>query len=153
MGVTREEVLAEARKWIGTRWHHQAMVKGVGCDCAGLVLGVGFAVGAMDVELGDDRLKKFVAYSRHPDPAKMLEALNLLMVKIPRHEAGAGDVVYRKYGKQPQHLAILTGVLTEPMSGVIHALAWPTRKVVEHRTDEDWYTNTLSAWRYPKLED
>lgn len=29
-----------ARTWLGTPYHHQASVKGVGCDCLGLVRGV-----------------------------------------------------------------------------------------------------------------
>lgn len=36
----RDKIIAEARSWIGTPYHHQASVKGVGCDCLGLVRGV-----------------------------------------------------------------------------------------------------------------
>ncbi|NEW88752.1 peptidase P60 [Rhodopseudomonas sp. WA056] len=36
----RDAIVAEARSWIGTRYRHQASVKGVGCDCLGLVRGV-----------------------------------------------------------------------------------------------------------------
>ena len=33
-------VVAEARSWIGTPYRHQASLKGVGCDCLGLLRGV-----------------------------------------------------------------------------------------------------------------
>ncbi|GBU17330.1 MULTISPECIES: peptidase P60 [Methylobacterium] len=33
-------IVAEARAWIGTPYRHQASLKGVGCDCLGLVRGV-----------------------------------------------------------------------------------------------------------------
>ena len=33
-------VIAAARGWLGTPYHDQASVKGVGCDCLGLVRGV-----------------------------------------------------------------------------------------------------------------
>ena len=33
-------VIAAARDWLGTPYHDQASVKGVGCDCLGLVRGV-----------------------------------------------------------------------------------------------------------------
>jgi NlpC/P60 family putative phage cell wall peptidase len=33
-------VIAVARDWLGTPYHDQASVKGVGCDCLGLVRGV-----------------------------------------------------------------------------------------------------------------
>lgn len=32
--------LAEALEWVGTPYRHQGVVKGVGCDCLGLVRGV-----------------------------------------------------------------------------------------------------------------
>lgn len=38
--VTREKVVATARAWIGTPYHHQASERGVGADCLGLVRGV-----------------------------------------------------------------------------------------------------------------
>ena len=35
-----ERVVAAARGWLGTPYHHQMAVKGAGCDCLGLVRGV-----------------------------------------------------------------------------------------------------------------
>lgn len=35
-----DRIVAAARAWIGTPYRHQASVKGVGCDCLGLVRGV-----------------------------------------------------------------------------------------------------------------
>ena len=36
----RNRIVCEARRWIGTPYRHQASLKGVGCDCLGLVRGV-----------------------------------------------------------------------------------------------------------------
>jgi NlpC/P60 family putative phage cell wall peptidase len=38
--TTREQIVAVARDWLGTPYHHQASVKGVGCDCLGLIRGL-----------------------------------------------------------------------------------------------------------------
>ena len=38
--ITREAIVATARAWIGTPYHHQACVKGKGCDCLGLIRAV-----------------------------------------------------------------------------------------------------------------
>lgn len=38
--IARSGIVLEARGWIGTPYIHQAMLKGVGCDCLGLVRGV-----------------------------------------------------------------------------------------------------------------
>src|ERR687894_190463 len=41
---TPHVIIAEARGWIGTPYRHQASLKGVGCDCLGLLRGVWRAV-------------------------------------------------------------------------------------------------------------
>jgi NlpC/P60 family putative phage cell wall peptidase len=38
--IEHETIVAAARGWLGTPYHHQASVKGVGCDCLGLIRGV-----------------------------------------------------------------------------------------------------------------
>lgn len=150
--ATREQVVAEAKEWIGTRWKHQGKLKGVGCDCAGLIIGVGLNAQAMTIDFDGWVAKAVEGYSMRPNPKTMLLALNHWMIRIRKDEAGAGDVVYRSYGGDPQHLGILTGLMRDPSSGIIHALVWPSRKVVEHRTDEEWYSQVMSAWRFPGLE-
>lgn len=36
----RDEVLAEAGRWLGTPYRHQGAARGIGCDCLGLVRGI-----------------------------------------------------------------------------------------------------------------
>lgn len=38
--VLRAQIIAAARSWIDTPYQHQASLRGVGCDCLGLVRGV-----------------------------------------------------------------------------------------------------------------
>ena len=38
--MRRGEIVEAARLWLGTPYHHQASLRGVGCDCLGLVRGV-----------------------------------------------------------------------------------------------------------------
>ena len=54
---TRDDVVAVARTWLGTPYHHQASLKGVGTDCLGLVRGV-------LCELYGDHAEEPPAYSR-----------------------------------------------------------------------------------------
>jgi NlpC/P60 family putative phage cell wall peptidase len=37
---SRERIVEAARGWIGTPYRHQTALKGVGCDCLGLLIGV-----------------------------------------------------------------------------------------------------------------
>lgn len=38
--VTRKAIVNAARSWLGTPYHHQASLRGVGCDCLGLIRGL-----------------------------------------------------------------------------------------------------------------
>lgn len=49
--MTRADIVAEALSWVGTPYQHQASLKGVGCDCLGLVRGVWRALYGTEPEL------------------------------------------------------------------------------------------------------
>ncbi len=38
--AVENDVVAAARRWIGTPYRHQASVRGAGCDCLGLIRGI-----------------------------------------------------------------------------------------------------------------
>lgn len=42
--LTRDDIITEAKSWIGTPYHHMACVKKAGCDCATFLCGVYTAV-------------------------------------------------------------------------------------------------------------
>ncbi|HXK54908.1 MAG TPA: NlpC/P60 family protein [Hyphomicrobiales bacterium] len=37
---SRADIIAAARNWCGTPFHHRAALRGIGCDCIGLILGL-----------------------------------------------------------------------------------------------------------------
>ena len=88
--VSRAAIVAEARSWIGTPYRHQASLKGVACDCLGLVRGVWRAFYGAEPE-------PTIAYT--PDWAEasgaetfaLTAARHLTAVEVG--EARAGDVI------------------------------------------------------------
>ena len=67
MSVTRQEVVREAREWLGTPFHHQAREKGVGTDCGGLVGGVAVALGIVPPDWWRDTFDpRWGGYGRQP---------------------------------------------------------------------------------------
>ncbi len=60
----RGALVAAARGWLGTPFHHQASVKGVGCDCVGLIRGVAAELG---MSQGTTEEARYQGYSRSPD--------------------------------------------------------------------------------------
>lgn len=103
----RTVIVAEARRWIGTPYRHQASLIGVGCDCLGLVRGVWRAVIGPEPE---------TAPPYTPDWAEagageaLVEAARRWLVEIEPTAAAPGDVVlFRWRATLPaKHCAILT---------------------------------------------
>jgi NlpC/P60 family putative phage cell wall peptidase len=104
--ITRAAIVVETVAWIGTPYRHQASLKGVGCDCLGLVRGVWRSLVGVEPELPP-------AYT--PDWAEargaetLAEAARRHMVEIAPDDAGAGDVLLFRWRKDlpAKHAAIL----------------------------------------------
>jgi NlpC/P60 family putative phage cell wall peptidase len=144
----RQKVIEEARSWIGTPFHHQAKLKGYGCDCVGLILGVGATFG---FTIEPHRWEPFRNYARAPNPRKMTEAMNLFLNPISRDEVTIADVLFLEWRKDmPMHLAIVSEDHGEPT--LIHALM-EMGKVIEHGSSSLWEERVTSCWRYPFLEN
>ena len=140
MTITRMDAVAEARSWLGTPFQHQGCLKGVACDCIGLVKSVGIALGL--VEYDEAKAKPFLAYRMMPDSKKMREALATFFVPISVTEALPADILFLAWTKEPQHLALITDL------GIIHSYSG-VGKVVEHSFDERWQRRVTAAYRYP----
>lgn len=105
---TRDSIVAAARSWIGTPYRHQASLRGLGCDCLGLVRGVWREV------IGPE---PFRVPPYTPDWAEahgretLAEAAGLYLTGIDPAAARAGDVVLLRWraGLPAKHCAILTG--------------------------------------------
>ena len=144
---TAAQVVAEARTWLGTPWQHQAALKGVGCDCTGLVRGV---VGAFR-ELPPELLR--MSYARTPDGVTLLRLCREHLHEVPATEVQPGDVLAFRYIEQPaahpQHLGIAADYVHGGLS-IIHALdqqGVARGKVVEHRLDATWRARIVGAFR------
>lgn len=142
--ISGADVVAEARRWVGTPYRHQASVLGVGCDCIGLVRGVAEALGIMPV----DDWTAIGAYSRVPNPSRMGAQMQrwLRSVKQPQQ----GDIAWIEWREgMPMHLAILADGPDEPM--LIHSYETVGR-VVEHSFSGEWPSRVRSWWRIPAVK-
>ena len=106
--LSRAAIVAEARSWIGTPYRHQASLKGVGCDCLGLVRGVWRAVLGPEPET----IPGYTCdWGEVGAEEPMLAAACRHLIEIDPAEAGAGDVlVFRmRSGRVAKHAGILSG--------------------------------------------
>ncbi|WP_293853188.1 NlpC/P60 family protein [uncultured Alsobacter sp.] len=101
-------IVAEARAWIGTPYRHAASLRGVGCDCLGLVRGVWRALYGEEPE-------PVPAYSADWAEAAGAETLRDAAARHlagrPVDEARAGDLLLFRWrdGTPAKHCGIATG--------------------------------------------
>jgi hypothetical protein len=150
MSATREAIVAEARAWLGTPFLHQGRLKGVGVDCAGLVLGVARALELPHAEVG--------AYGRQPRAAQLEAELAAQMDPIALDELAPGDVLLLRIERDPQHLAIVSAIEALPGGDrariwVVHALGGKgLDRCVEHVLDDRWLQRIIGAYRFRGAE-
>lgn len=141
--LMRAAIVAEARSWIGTPYRHQASLKGIGCDCLGLVRGVWRHCVGTEPEApppyapdwaearGDEALA--AAGGRH-------------LVAVDPDAFDAGDVLLFRWrdGCVAKHAAIASGEGT-----MIHA--HDGAAVCEVALAAWWRRRLAFAFRFPKV--
>ena len=133
----RSDVVAVARRWIGTPYQHQASCEGAGADCLGLVRGIWR-------ELCGAEPADVPAYT--PDwsevarDERLLEAMGAYFV--PVFDAAVGDVLVFRLRSVAKHLAIVSA-----HGKIIHA--YSGRGVVETPISLAWERRIAGVFRFP----
>lgn len=150
---TRKEVVEAARTWIGTPFHHQATLKGIGCDCAGLIRGVMIETDYLRADWESvPRACEFTNYPRIPDGIALMDALNYYLTKIPMSAMQPGDIVCVRFGAHPQHVGILGDYRHGGLS-IIHAASnGSNNKVIETRLMFSEHMKFVAAFKLPGIE-
>jgi NlpC/P60 family putative phage cell wall peptidase len=139
--VDPEQVIAAARGWLGTPYHDQASVRGVGCDCLGLVRGVWRALH------GPEPLP-IPHYSRDWGETStrehLAEAARSMMIEAPTSGIGPGALLLfrMRAGAVAKHC----GIVSAP-DRFIHA--YERSGVVEVPLDAGWRRRTAFVFLYP----
>jgi NlpC/P60 family putative phage cell wall peptidase len=145
MFLNRQLIVAETRDWIGTPYRHQASLKGVGCDCLGLVRGVWRGVIGQEPERAPPYAPDWAeAASGEP----LADAAARHLVAIHRDAFGEGDVVlFRWRNNLPaKHAAIVTaaGMMVHAHDGAA---------VAEVALAPWWRRRLAYAFRFPGVSD
>ena len=136
-----DRVIAAARGWLGTPYHDQASVRGVGCDCLGLVRGVWR-------ELYGPEPMPIPAYSRDWGETGMreplAEAARSVMLELPTTGIvpGALLLLRMRSGAVAKHC----GIVTSP-DRFVHA--YERTGVIEERLTDAWRRRLAFAFLFP----
>lgn len=137
-----DEVIAAARSWLGTPYHDQASLKGVGCDCLGLVRGVWRKV------VGPEPFE-VPPYSRdwgETGPREVLaEGARAMMIEVVPEAAGPGALVL--FRMMPRAIAKHVGILTGPGT-FLHA--YERLGVIEEPLTPSWRRRIAFAFLFPQ---
>lgn len=140
--VTGTEVVAAARAWIGTPFAHQAALRGIACDCIGLVSGVAAELGLPEAaRFRSDA--RFFGYGRLPQPARLLAACREYLDAAMLPDMRLGDVLLMTMLREPMHFGFVSQL--RPLR-VLHAYQ-PVGRVVEHCVDAKWKRRVLALYR------
>lgn len=136
--TTGTDVLAEARRWLGTAFAHQGRLLGVAVDCAGVATETARALGLETCDACD--------YGRQPDGSTLKALCDAHMDPVAPSAVQPGDVLLMRLARDPQHLAIVSAVEAGRPTALIHAYQ-EVGKVVEHGMDERWRRRIVRAYR------
>jgi NlpC/P60 family putative phage cell wall peptidase len=144
--MTRAEIVAAARSWIGTPYQHQASLKHVGCDCLGLVRGVWRELYGQEPEAPPPYRADWAEMGS--DETLLNAATRHL---IPTADFQPGDVLLFRMspGACVKHAAIVSA--GEPGTKIIHAY-WG-RACVESWLGPWWRRRIAGAFSFPGVTD
>lgn len=143
--TSRDAVVAEAREWIGTPFVHGQALKGIGCDCIGLVAGVAAAL-ALPEAFAWHQDRELRNYGRQPQPGPLLSACAKYLDCVPARDVQLGDVLLMNVFPrvvQPMHFGYAVGL--DPFY-IVHGYE-PAGGVVMHAIDARWRRRICGAFR------
>lgn len=103
----RNALLAEARTWLGTPYHHHGSVKGVGVNCAQFLFEVGHNAGLFSDDMPKPRWysPQLASNSKEERLINYVEAYGGL--EIIQEQVKPADIVVYKTGQSHGHIAMV----------------------------------------------
>ena len=138
----RIRIILEAMEWVGTPYHHQARVKGVGVDCAQLVAGVAENVFPKKKPINIEVYS--VEWHMHNREEKMCNIIESFgCERIELEDRVPGDIITFQFGRVQSHMGILINE-----GQFIHA-RMDVGKVVINQLSGDWLKRLGRVYKFP----
>lgn len=137
MNATRAAIVAEARSWLGTPYHHHAKLKGIGVDCAQILIAI--YCDALELAPPQEPGHYSTQWHLHRSEEVYLQWLQAAGARAVQTPA-PGDIAMFKFGRTFSHSAIHVG------DGLL-VHAFMGAGVIESRiTDEPLASREVQHW-------
>jgi cell wall-associated NlpC family hydrolase len=150
-----EQIVDQARTWLGTKYHHQGRLKksaqgNGGVDCIGLVVGV-----CKELAITDEMGICLAAYDQtnygiEPSGERLVELMSPHLSEVEITNMKIGDVLLLKFWKEPQHVGILSHYPTGGL-GLIHCNS-SSGSVVEQPLTGTWIRMITHVYRFSNFK-
>jgi NlpC/P60 family putative phage cell wall peptidase len=140
--TSRQHIVSTARGWIGTPYLHQASLKGVGCDCLGLVRGIWRELYGAEPEMPPPYAAD---WGQAGGRETLAEASARHLVSVDNQPHAAGDVLLFRWRNHlpAMHCAIASGPMT-----MIHA--HDSAEVAEVTIGPWWRRHLAYVFAFPQ---
>jgi len=140
-----DDIVAAARRWVGTPYRHQSSCRGAGTDCLGLLRGVWREVLGPEPEAVPSYTPDWSEPGHRED---LLAAAGRHLVAVPPETAQPGDVLIlrMKEGGVAKHVGFLA---RSPLGHATLVHAYSGHGVVESALTPAWARRVAGAFRFP----
>jgi cell wall-associated NlpC family hydrolase len=136
--MLRSEISAAALAMVGTPFHAQGRLPGVGLDCIGVVVCVARQLGIPHSDL--------TAYPMRPN-GMLQPLLDAQLVRV-RREPQEGDVLLMSFEGEPHHVAVMING-----GRIVHSYnAKGVRKCVVQSYTDHWRSKVRAVYEFPGVE-
>ena len=149
--TVKQRIVDEALTWVGTPYHDQARLKGIGVDCAQLLAMIAYNVGIMD----DDDLARIPMnytpeWAIHNRDEQMISILEDMGCTEVEGTPTPGDIIAFRTGRSYGHLGIIvtsTEFVHAELQGSIKG-SWSGKVVRVHMAGE-WARLPKKYYAFP----
>ena len=143
--ISRDDIVAEARRWLGTPYRHQASMRGAGTDCLGLIRGVWRSLYGQEPEA----VPAYTAdWSETTGEEVVLSAASRWLRSKPLSSNDIGDVIVFRMRSTgvAKHLGVSAS--RQGMTSFVHA--YTDHGVIETPLSTPWQRKIVGRFEFPQ---
>lgn len=141
--MKRDAIVKETKEWCGTKWQHQASLKGIACDCVGLIRGVYRELTGKEIQTTMDYPATWHLFKE--EERLLGECRKYAGEEIEFNDILPGDIITFSFKPRfvDHHIGIFLG------DGMFAHSYLDVGKVVINRFDETWMARVRHCFRFP----